>query len=120
MTTVTPSGRSVTSMRQRLTGRAVPRRVSSRVPTSCAPRSIEVIAASMALAKRLKKVGVLVGNCRGFVGNRMYAQYQREAQLLVEEAGDQIDYMSIHWYVGDKAGDSAGYLATSELIASGS
>jgi alpha-N-arabinofuranosidase len=38
------------------------------------------------------------------------------AQLLVEEAGDLIDYMSIHWYVGDKAGDSAGYLATSELI----
>jgi 3-hydroxyacyl-CoA dehydrogenase len=45
----------------------------------------EVIAASLALARRLKKVGVLVGNCRGFVGNRMYAQYQREAQSLVEE-----------------------------------
>jgi 3-hydroxyacyl-CoA dehydrogenase len=30
-------------------------------------------------------VGVLVGNCRGFVGNRMYAPYQREAQYLVEE-----------------------------------
>lgn len=37
-------------------------------------------------------------------------------QLLVEEAGDLIDYVSIHWYVGDKAGDSAAYLATSELI----
>jgi alpha-L-arabinofuranosidase len=37
-------------------------------------------------------------------------------QLLVEEAGDLIDYLSIHWYVGDKAGDSAAYLATSELI----
>lgn len=45
----------------------------------------EVIAASLSLARRLKKVGVLVGNCRGFVGNRMYAQYQREAQSLVEE-----------------------------------
>src|SRR5262249_3924665 len=31
----------------------------------------EVIATSMALAKRLKKVGVLVGICYGFVGNRM-------------------------------------------------
>ncbi|MCI0336518.1 MAG: 3-hydroxyacyl-CoA dehydrogenase NAD-binding domain-containing protein [Acidobacteria bacterium] len=45
----------------------------------------EVIATSMALAKRLKKVGVLVGNCYGFVGNRMLHQYGREAQFLVEE-----------------------------------
>ena len=47
--------------------------------------SREVIATSMALAKKLKKVGVLVGNCRGFVGNRMLAPYGREAQFLVEE-----------------------------------
>ncbi|HEX5734340.1 MAG TPA: 3-hydroxyacyl-CoA dehydrogenase NAD-binding domain-containing protein [Blastocatellia bacterium] len=47
--------------------------------------SREVIASSMALAKKLKKVGVLVGNCRGFVGNRMLAPYGREAQFLVEE-----------------------------------
>jgi len=40
------------------------------------------------------------------------------AQLLVEQAGGLIDYVSIHWYVGDKAGDSAAYLATSELIES--
>jgi alpha-N-arabinofuranosidase len=38
------------------------------------------------------------------------------AQALVEEAGDLVDYGSIHWYVGDKDGDSAAYLATSELI----
>ncbi len=47
--------------------------------------SNEVIATSMSLAKRLKKVGVLVGNCYGFVGNRMLHQYGREAQFLVEE-----------------------------------
>jgi 3-hydroxyacyl-CoA dehydrogenase len=47
--------------------------------------SKEVIATSMALAKRLKKIGVLVGNCYGFVGNRMLHQYGREAQFLVEE-----------------------------------
>ena len=47
--------------------------------------SQEVIATSMALSRRLKKVGVLVGNCRGFVGNRMLAPYGREAQFLVEE-----------------------------------
>jgi 3-hydroxyacyl-CoA dehydrogenase len=47
--------------------------------------SKQVIATSMALARRLGKVGVLVGNCRGFVGNRMLAPYGREAQFLVEE-----------------------------------
>jgi 3-hydroxyacyl-CoA dehydrogenase len=44
-----------------------------------------VLATSMALARRLRKVGVLVGNCRGFVGNRMFGPYRREAQFLVEE-----------------------------------
>jgi 3-hydroxyacyl-CoA dehydrogenase len=47
--------------------------------------SKEVIATSMALAKKLNKVGVLAGNCRGFIGNRMIAPYGREAQFLVEE-----------------------------------
>jgi 3-hydroxyacyl-CoA dehydrogenase len=47
--------------------------------------SREVIATLMALSKKLGKVGVLVGNCRGFVGNRMFAPYRREAQFLVEE-----------------------------------
>src|SRR5262249_50772239 len=45
----------------------------------------DVIATSMELAKRLSKVGVLVGNCRAFVGNRMFDPYVREAQFLVEE-----------------------------------
>jgi 3-hydroxyacyl-CoA dehydrogenase len=47
--------------------------------------SKEVIATLMALSKKLGKVGVLVGNCRGFVGNRMFGPYRREAQFLVEE-----------------------------------
>ena len=45
----------------------------------------QVIATCMQLSKKLGKVGVLVGNCRGFVGNRMFAVYRREAQFLVEE-----------------------------------
>lgn len=52
-----------------------------------AKSSDQVIATSMDLARRLGKVGVLVGNCRGFVGNRMYGPYQREAQFLLEEGG---------------------------------
>jgi 3-hydroxyacyl-CoA dehydrogenase len=45
----------------------------------------EVIATSMALARTLNKVGVLVGNCKGFVGNRLFEYYHHEAQFLVEE-----------------------------------
>ncbi len=44
-----------------------------------------VLATAMDLAKKIKKVGVLVGNCYGFVGNRMIHPYGREAQFLVEE-----------------------------------
>jgi len=43
--------------------------------------SKEVIATCMQLSKSLGKVGVLVGNCRGFVGNRMFGPYRREAQF---------------------------------------
>jgi 3-hydroxyacyl-CoA dehydrogenase len=47
--------------------------------------SKEVIATCMQLSKKLGKVGALVGNCRGFVGNRMFHPYVREATFLLEE-----------------------------------
>ena len=47
--------------------------------------SKEVIATSMKLSKTIGKIGVLVGVCHGFVGNRMLAQRQREAQKLILE-----------------------------------
>jgi 3-hydroxyacyl-CoA dehydrogenase len=50
--------------------------------------SKEVIASCMHLAKKIGKLGVLVGNCPGFVGNRMFGLYRREAQFLVEEGAD--------------------------------
>jgi len=55
--------------------------------------SPEAIVSAMALAKRLGKIGVLVGNCFGFVGNRMMFPYMREAQFLVEEGAtpEQVD-----------------------------
>jgi 3-hydroxyacyl-CoA dehydrogenase len=55
--------------------------------------SKEVIASSLKLAKKLNKVGVVVGNCFGFVANRMLAYYMREAYLLLEEGASvpQID-----------------------------
>jgi 3-hydroxyacyl-CoA dehydrogenase len=55
--------------------------------------SPSVIATSLALARTLGKIGVLVGNCRAFVGNRMFGPYQREAQFLLEEGArvEQVD-----------------------------
>jgi 3-hydroxyacyl-CoA dehydrogenase len=52
-----------------------------------------VIAASLALARRLGKFGVVVGNGFGFVGNRMLAPYLRESHLLLEEGASvaQVD-----------------------------
>jgi 3-hydroxyacyl-CoA dehydrogenase len=47
--------------------------------------SDEAITSAFALGKLMKKVGVLVGNCHGFVGNRMFFQYMREGHFLVEE-----------------------------------
>ena len=44
-----------------------------------------VLATAMKIAKQIGKVGVMVGVCHGFVGNRMLAQRQREAQALILE-----------------------------------
>jgi 3-hydroxyacyl-CoA dehydrogenase len=44
-----------------------------------------VIATAMQLARKIGKIGVLVGVCHGFVGNRMLSQRQREAQKLILE-----------------------------------
>jgi 3-hydroxyacyl-CoA dehydrogenase len=53
--------------------------------------SKEVIATSMALARKLGKVGVLARNCRGFIGSRMMEPYWREAEFLVEEGASVED-----------------------------
>lgn len=44
-----------------------------------------VIATALKMARTIGKIPVLVGVCHGFVGNRMLAQRQREAQKLVLE-----------------------------------
>ncbi len=44
-----------------------------------------VIATAMRIARTIGKVAALVGVCHGFVGNRMLAQRQREAQKLILE-----------------------------------
>ena len=73
--------------------------------------SKEVIATCMQLSKKLGKVGVLVGNCRGFVGNRMFHPYRREAQFLVEE-GAPVEVVDQALY---DFGMAMGPLATGDL-----
>ena len=85
--------------------------------------SIEVIASSIQFAKRLRKIGVVVGNCFGFVGNRMLYGYGRENQLLLLEgaAPETIDKTLFDWgmamgpnAVGDLAGLDVGYKVRQE------
>ena len=45
----------------------------------------DVLATVLALAKKLKKTGVVSGVCDGFIGNRMIEQYLRQAVFLLEE-----------------------------------
>ena len=45
----------------------------------------DVIATAMTLGTTIGKIPVLVGNCHGFVGNRMLAARQREVQKLLLE-----------------------------------
>jgi 3-hydroxyacyl-CoA dehydrogenase len=73
--------------------------------------SKEVIATCMQLSKKLGKVGVLVGNCRGFVGNRMFHPYRREAQFMVEE-GAPVEVVDQALY---DFGMAMGPLATGDL-----
>jgi len=86
--------------------------------------SKEVIATCMQLSKKLGKVGVLVGNCRGFVGNRMFGPYRREAQFMAEE-GASVEAIDKAMYdfglamgpmaVGDLAGLDVGWRIRKEF-----
>eukprot|EP00956_Cyclotella_meneghiniana_P005733 scaffold7433_cov77-Cyclotella_meneghiniana.AAC.6 len=48
------------------------------------PETLDIICS---VSKRIKKVPVVVGNCDGFVGNRMLHPYSSEATLLLAEFG---------------------------------
>jgi len=82
--------------------------------------SPEVIKTVMALAKRIRKVPVLVRVCYGFVGNRMLLQFGRETQNMLLEGAmpAQIDAAMESFgsamgpcAVGDLAGLDIGYKA---------
>jgi 3-hydroxyacyl-CoA dehydrogenase len=47
--------------------------------------SLPVLATTLDLARSLGKIGVVVGVCDGFVGNRMLFAYRQQANFLLEE-----------------------------------
>nr|QJU71812.1 peroxisomal bifunctional protein [Gambierdiscus polynesiensis] len=53
-----------------------------------AKASARTLATGMAMGKLIGKKAVMVGNCDGFVGNRMIAPYAAEAKMLFEEGAD--------------------------------
>ncbi|AMO67302.1 3-hydroxyacyl-CoA dehydrogenase NAD-binding protein [gamma proteobacterium BDW918] len=78
----------------------------------------EVVMSVMVIAKRIGKVAVAVGVCHGFVGNRMFKAYARQAQLLLLEGCTpaQVDTVIQTWgmamgplAVGDLAGIDISY-----------
>ncbi|MBO6521102.1 MAG: enoyl-CoA hydratase/isomerase family protein [Rhodospirillales bacterium] len=81
--------------------------------------SPEVQATVMKLSKDIGKVGVMVGVCDGFVGNRMLYRYRSQAEFLLEEGAlpEQIDKVIYDFgfpmgpfAMGDLAGLDVGYL----------
>lgn len=71
-----------------------PAHVMKLLEVVCGPRSSsETIAVAMSLGKRMGKVCVAVGNCPGFVGNRMLKPYTDQANFLLEEGAtpEQVD-----------------------------
>ncbi|MDG1858611.1 MAG: 3-hydroxyacyl-CoA dehydrogenase family protein, partial [Emcibacteraceae bacterium] len=51
----------------------------------CDKTAPDVLQTVMQITKKIGKVGVVSGVCHGFIGNRMYQAYQREAGLLIVE-----------------------------------
>jgi 3-hydroxyacyl-CoA dehydrogenase len=59
----------------------------------------DVVADTLAFARKIGKVGVLSGVCDGFIGNRMFEEYLRQAYFLLEEGAlpAQIDRALEAW-----------------------
>ncbi len=75
-------------------------------------------------SKKLRKVGVVVGNCEGFVGNRMLFPYTGESVFVLQEGRAsvaQVDKAIVSFgmalgpmTMGDLAGNDIGYLVRKE------
>jgi 3-hydroxyacyl-CoA dehydrogenase len=51
----------------------------------CARTAPEVLASALAFVKRLGKLAVVCGVTEGFVGNRIFSAYRREAEFMLED-----------------------------------
>ena len=51
----------------------------------CAETAPDVLATGLAVAKKLRKLPVVTGVTEGFIGNRIFSAYRREAEFLVED-----------------------------------
>ena len=67
----------------------------------------DVIHTSMVLSKQIGKVPVLVGVCRGFVGNRILFQRQTQAQRIILEGAKYYDVDSVLYDFGFPMGPFA-------------
>ncbi len=85
----------------------------------------EAVATGLEVVKRLRKVGVVAGNCFGFIGNRMFAPYRLEAVRVVEEgaAPHEVDGALTEWgmamgplAVGDLSGLDVAWLIRQEAL----
>ena len=85
--------------------------------------SDETLVTAMQLGRKIRKISVAVGVCYGFVGNRMYACYGREANMLLLEGAspEQIDRAMQVWgmamgplAVNDMSGIDIAYKARRE------
>jgi 3-hydroxyacyl-CoA dehydrogenase len=52
---------------------------------NCKETAPDVLATALALAKRLGKLPVVSGVTEGFIGNRIFSAYRREAEYMVED-----------------------------------
>lgn len=51
----------------------------------CAKTAPDVLATGLILAKKLRKLPIVTGVCEGFIGNRIFSAYRREAEFLLED-----------------------------------
>lgn len=51
----------------------------------CAKTLPDVLATGLAVAKKLNKLPIVTGVCEGFIGNRIFSAYRREAEFLLED-----------------------------------
>ncbi|WP_377298789.1 3-hydroxyacyl-CoA dehydrogenase NAD-binding domain-containing protein [Rhizobium sp. SGZ-381] len=51
----------------------------------CKETAPDVLATGLAFARRLKKLAVVAGVTEGFIGNRIFSAYRREAEYLIED-----------------------------------